>query len=72
MELDFSKLIYFKNKEKAIIGKKYYFLFDISLEDVKDITAYNEPEELEDISMCDKCCFYDGYGSRYSFIYPAE
>ena len=73
MEFDYKKIIDYRNKEKAVIGKKYYMFDCIEFEDIKDISDYRSIQTLNDISLClEHYCFYGDYMETYNFLYPVE
>ena len=74
MELDLNKVIYYKNKEKAEIGKEYYFLNCL---DEEDILCPKRLERSRDIlyEIRDEktlCFGVDNIGWVGTFLYPVE
>lgn len=75
MEFDLSKVIYYKNKEKAKIGKEYYFLNCLDEDYLSDPKYYlqGSRDVLAEVGGGKTLCFRVlDLGWVGTFLYPIE
>ena len=72
MEFDFNKLITYKNKEKAEIGKKYYFFSLLDSDIINGCFDSIPISELVGVHSKDTHYIFENDEDYYTFIYPYE